>query len=148
LHGRVRFEADGWRGFRAAVDSRTNLVGVRIRRESYLKLFTKGEHAVMRGTACLRDDWGAYLWTKGYTPRLQTYPGRGVPNPLMVEVCRGKADIKTVLRDVMVLTKLNYNTCVFADGEPVTLKFADAVGEILTAGPLENIPPLPFRHYI
>ena len=31
--------------------------------------------------------------------------------------------------------------------EPVTLKFADAVGEILTAGPVTGVP-LPFRLYI
>ncbi len=52
------------------------------------------------------------------------------------------------LQDVLALTKLNYNTCMLADGQPVTLKFADAVGEILTAGPLTEIPPLPFKHYI
>jgi hypothetical protein len=46
------------------------------------------------------------------------------------------------------LTKLNYNTCIFGDGVPVTLKFADAVGEILTAGPIKGDIPLPFRHYI
>jgi hypothetical protein len=148
LHGRVKFESDEWSGFKSAIDERTKLVGVRIRKEGGLKLYTKGRHAVLRGLARVRDEWGAYLWTKGYTPRLQTYPGRGVPNPLRVEICRGKADIQLVLRDIMALTKLNYNTCVFADGEPVTLKFADAVGEILTAGPVENIPPLPFRHYI
>jgi hypothetical protein len=148
LHGRVRFANDEWRGFKSAVDGRTNLVGVRIRNEGALKFFTKGNHAVLRGLAAIRDEWAGYLMTKGFTPRLQTYPGRGVPNPLFVDICRGKADIKTVLRDILALTKLNYNTCIFADGMPVTLKFADAVGEILTAGPLENIPPLPFRHYI
>ena len=30
----------------------------------------------------------------------------------------------------------------------VTLKFADAIGEILTAGPIKGDIPLPFRHYI
>ena len=38
--------------------------------------------------------------------------------------------------------------CVCADGRPVTLKFADAVGEILTAGPQDETPPLSFKHYI
>jgi hypothetical protein len=41
-----------------------------------------------------------------------------------------------------------YENCVFGDGQPVTLKFADAVGEVLTAGPLTDVPPLPFRYYI
>ncbi len=84
----------------------------------------------------------------GFIPRLQTYPGREVPKPLLVDVCRGEVAIQTVLTDIMALTKLNYNSCIYADSEPVTLVFADAVGEVLTAGPLENVPPLPFRHYI
>jgi hypothetical protein len=45
------------------------------------------------------------------------------------------------------LTKLNFNACIYGDGLPVTLPFADAVGEILTAGPVQkNQPPLPFKH--
>jgi hypothetical protein len=148
IHGKVRFDHNEWDGFRDAVDSRTNLVGIRIRHEGNLKIFRKGRHAPLRGLAYLRDERTAFLWTKGFIPRLQTYPGRGVPNPLIVDVCRGKAEIRTVLADIMALTKLNYNACVFADGLPVTLKFADAVGEILTAGPVKDIPPLPFRHYI
>ena len=59
-----------------------------------------------------------------------------------------EADIVVVLSDIMALTKLNYNTCIYSDGPPVTLKFADAVGEILTAGPLETVPPLSFKFYI
>lgn len=63
-------------------------------------------------------------------------------------VC-GEADIKRVVADVLALTKLNYNACIFGDGVPVTLRFADAVGEILTAAPRKNeLPPLPFRYYI
>ena len=55
--------------------------------------------------------------------------------------------MRTVLRDVLALTKLNYNACAYGDGEPVTLKFADAVGEVRTAGPVTGAP-LPFRLYI
>ena len=59
-------------------------------------------------------------------------------------------DVKAQSLAILGLTKLNYNACRYADGEPVTLKFADAVGEILTAGPIVkmDIPPLPFKHYI
>jgi hypothetical protein len=148
LHGKVRFNEEEWAGFQEAVDSATNLVGVRIRPDSDIKLFRKSDHPVLRGLAFIRDDRTAYLWTKGFVPRLQTYPGREVPNPLLIDVCRGKVDIQVVLGDIMALTKLNYNACVFADGEPVTLKFADAVGEILTAGPIKKGAPLPFKYYI
>lgn len=148
LHGKVRFNDEEWRGFREGVTTTTNLVGVRIRPDSDLRLYRKGRDAVLRGLAYIRDERTAYLWTKGFTPRLQTYPGREVPKPLLVDVCRGEADISTVLNDILALTKLNYNTCIFSDGMPVTLRFANAVGEILTAGPLEKVPPLPFKYYI
>jgi hypothetical protein len=148
IHGQVRFNDEEWDGFRDAAGPETKVVGVRIRDENHLKLFRKKKHTVLRGTTYLRDERTAFLWTRGFIPRLQTYPGRGVPKPLLIDVCRGEADLVTVCNDIMALTKLNYNACVFADGKPVTLKFADAVGEILTAGPISDIPPLPFKHYI
>lgn len=149
IHGKIRFDNEEWKGFQEAVDSSSNLVGVRIREDKDLKLYTKGSHPVLRGCAYIRDERTAYLWTKGFVPRLQTYPGREVPNPLLIDICRGDTNIEIVLNDILGLTKLNYNACVFADGVPVTLKFADAVGEILTAGPTdEELPPLPFCYYI
>jgi hypothetical protein len=48
----------------------------------------------------------------------------------------------------MALTKLNYNSCIFGDGKPITLKFADLVGNILTAGPNAELEVLPFKYYI
>ncbi len=153
LHGKVGFNNAEWAGFQDAIENETNLVGVRIRESNDLKLFRKAKMPVLRGTVYIHSKRKAYLWSKGYVPRLQTYPGREVPNPLYIDVCRGNVEIDVVLNDLLALTKLNYNSCIFADGVPVTLRFANAVGEILTAGPLsnnneENMVPLPFKHYI
>ena len=148
LHGKVRFNDDEWKGFMDGAPGSTKLVGVRIRENRDFKLYRKGEYPVIRGLAYIQDGRTAYLWTRGFIPRLQTYPGWEVPWPLYVDVCRGEADIGVVLQDILVLTKLNYNACIYGDGIPVTLRFADAVGEILTAGPLEVVPPLAFKYYI
>jgi hypothetical protein len=150
VHARTRFSDEEWRGFCAAAGKETNVVAVQIQEEHDLKLYRPGTHAVLRCSALPIDRFSGYLWTRGLVPRLRTYVGKEVPNPLLVRVSRGQADIEVVLQDILGLTKLNYNACRFADGEPVTLKFADAVGEILTAGPIENlnVPPLPFKHYI
>lgn len=148
LHGRVEFNDNEWLGFKDAVGDDTNLVGIRIRENTDLKLFRKASMPVLRGMAYIYGVKKAYLWTKGYIPRLQTYPGREVPNPVQIVICRGRTDIDLVLKDILSLTKLNYNTCIYGDGMPVTLKFADAVGEILTAGPIAGDVPLPFKHYI
>lgn len=148
LHGKVRFNDQEWSGFQEVVDSSTNLVGVSIRGDNDFKLYRKGKHPILRGLTYIRGERTAYLWTKGFIPRLQTYPGWEVPKPLLIDICRGGAPIETVLNDIMALTKLNYNACRLADGLPVTLRFANAVGEILTAGPLGTVPPLPFKYYI
>ena len=98
--------------------------------------------------AFVENETRAYLWTNGFIPRIQNYVGKEVPNPLLIDVCRGEAPIETVLADILALTKLNYNTCRFGDGRPITLKFADAVGEVLVTRPVADLPPLPFMYYI
>lgn len=147
IHGKARFGNDEWRGFQRGVPSSTKLVGVRIRPAEDLRLYRPGTRPVLRGMAYVRDNRTAFLWASGFIPRLWTYPGREVPKPLLVDICRGEADMSVVLKDVLALTKLNYNACAYGDGQPVTLKFADAVGEILTSGPVTGAP-LPFRLYI
>jgi hypothetical protein len=148
IHGQIWFEADEWAGFSSTVPDCTKLVGVRIRRQNEIKLYRYGSKPVLRGTAIIVSDRKAYLWTAGFTPRLETYPGREVPNPLAVDIVKGDAVLEQVLSDLMALTKLNFNSAGFSDGLPVTLRFADLVGEILTAGPNEATAPLPFKFYI
>lgn len=149
VHGKKWFSEDEWKGFNEALPQNSKVVCVRIRQDSRLKLFRMGDTNIPRGLAWKMTDHTGFLWSKGFVPRLQTYAGREVPNPLFIQLTRGDADLEVVLRDVLTLTKLNYNACIYGDGLPVTLRFADSVGEILTAAPLkEDLPPLPFRFYI
>lgn len=148
IHGQTFLGDEEWEGFSSVVPATTKLTGIRIRRQSEIKLFRYGKNTVLRGTAIVTSPKSAYLWTVGFIPRLNTYPGREVPNPLTVEIVRGEGDIEAVLVDLMSLTKLNFNSAGFSDGSPVTLRFADLVGEILTAAPLKEVPPLPFKAYI
>jgi len=149
IHGRAFFDDEEWHGFSDAVaGTNTKLVGIRIRDESAFRLYRLGERGVLRGTALVLHEKAAFLMTRGHVPRLRTQVGLEVPRPLRVDIARGEANIGVVLADILALTKLNYNACIFADGVPVTLRFADDVGEILTAGPIEGERPLPFKHYI
>ena len=81
-------------------------------------------------------------------PRLDTYMGPDTPNPLQVSVRRGDVNIETVMADVLSLGKINFNTCLFNDRSPVTIRFADAIGDILVSAPVHSEPRLPFKFYI
>lgn len=148
IHGRTYFSDEEWEGFREAGGENTKVSGIRIALDKDLRLYHNSKNPVLRGTAFRLNDRKGILWTKGWVPRLQTYPGGEVPVPLRIEVVRGEADLRVVMEDILALTKLNYNGCQFADGMPVTLRFAEAVGEILISGPRGPVPPLSFRYYI
>jgi hypothetical protein len=152
IHGRTRFNSEEWAGFCDAINlSSTQLVGVRITRSNDYKLYSSGERAVRRGTALQISPRVGLLWTTGFIEKLGTYPGRETPNPLRVEIVndtRNDTKIDTVLNDIMMLTKMNFNSCVYADGIPVTMRFADAIGDVLITAKDEKVPPLPFRYYI
>jgi len=94
------------------------------------------------------DDDQAFLWTAGYVPRLDTYLGSETPNPLLVRQQQGDCAFDTILRDVMGLTKINFNSCLHNDRLPLTIRFADVVGEIMLAAPQTGEPRLPFKFYI
>lgn len=152
IHGRTSFTDEEWEGFRVAAPEGTNLVGVRIRETGgEVKLFRNGDYPVLRGTAMILDERNAYLWTNGFLPRLDTYIGPETPNPLFVTVLRSTGDlpaIATVLGDLMGLTKINYNACNHNDSLPVTVRFADKVGDILTMGSAKDAKRQPFKFYV
>lgn len=152
IHGRSGFNDEEWNAFAEATPSETNLVGIRIKTTSgEVKLFRDGDYPVIRGTAMLLDECNAYLWTNGFLPRLDTYIGPETPNPLFVSILRSTGqtpDLKLVLQDIMGLTKINYNACNYSDSLPVTVRFADKVGDVLTMGSAKGAHKQPFKFYI
>ena len=149
IHATSTFTDEEWAGFSEGVDSTTNLVGVQIKRANEeMKLFRPGEYPVIRGSALLTGKRSAYLWASGYAARLDTFMGPETPNPLLIRIVRGECPLKTVLEDILGLTKINFNSCLHNDGLPVTIRFANAVGDVLISAPIDSEPRLPFKFYI
>jgi hypothetical protein len=149
FHAQTRFNSQEWKAFQEVTPKETNLVGVTISKTKPLKLFKSvGNYPIMRGNAFVVNEKSAFLWTVGYVPKTESTLSMEVPNPIFIEINKGAADIVQVLKDVLALTKLNYNACIYADGVPVTLRFADKIGEILTASTDIKAPPLAFKYYI
>jgi hypothetical protein len=149
IHAKTRFNNQEWEAFQEITPKETNLVGVTITKTKPLKLYkSKGDYAILRGNAFIVNERNAFLWTVGHVPKIQTALSMEVPNPIFIEINKGEADIIQVLKDILALTKLNYNACIYADGIPVTLRFANKIGEILTASIDIKVPPLAFKYYI
>ncbi len=148
IHSKTYFDDEEWEGFCEATNGKSKIIGVRIKDDNTFKLYRDFSYCVPRGTALIVTENFAFLWTKGFIPRIQTQLGLETPNPISVEIIRGNKDIEIVCKDILALTKLNYNACIFADGSPVTLRFADSIGEVLTAGRDIKSEVLPFKHYL
>jgi hypothetical protein len=149
LHARSDISREEFEGFQAACPKDVKLVGIRVRPEKYgLKMFREGTMPVLRGMFVKKNNHTAYLWGSGFKSILGTYDGWETPNPLRIDIQHGEADIEQTSRDILGLTKLNYNACKFGDSEPVTIGFSDAVGEIMVSNPgIKNKSTL-FKFYI
>ena len=152
IHGKTYFNDEEWGAFCDAAPEDTKVIAVRIKTTNgETKLFRNGDYPVMRGTALLIDKRSAYLWANGYVPRLDTYIGPETPNPLDIKILRSTGespDIKTVLSDIMGLTKINYNACNYNDGLPVTIRFSEKVGDVLVMGSAKDSEKQPLKFYV
>lgn len=136
LHAQSGLDDEEFRGFLKACPVGCKLVGVRVRpNRNGLRLFRAGTRPVIRGTFWQRTERFGLLFSNGFKPRLGTYDGFEVPVPLDISIQHGDADVVSVARDILALTKLNYNACQHGEGLPITIKFSRAVGEILLANP-------------
>jgi hypothetical protein len=68
---------------------------------------------------------------------------------MRIDIQHGDAPLELVANDIFGLTKLNYNACRLGESQPVTIKFSDAVGEILMTNPAgtEHRPNFKFSIY-
>lgn len=100
-------------------------------RQTGTRLFRGGKYPPLRGTYFLLEDKQHFLYTGGFTPYLNTYPGSYVPEPWYLAEHHGGSDPKDLFREILALTKMNVNNCGFADGTPITLSFSQNIGEIM-----------------
>lgn len=99
--------------------------------ESRVRLSRIGQYPPVRGTFAMIDDAMPIIYTHGFTPYFNTYPGTHVPAPWAISEHHGDSDVSQIAAELMSLTKMNVNNADFSDGRPITLAFAQKVSEIL-----------------
>lgn len=150
LHCRSSIDDEEFAGYQAACPADCRLTGVRVRIDRFgPRLYrTNGSMPVIRGTFWKVSSRAGYLYASGFKPRLATYDGWETPLPLRIDVQHGDAAIEQVATDILGLTKLNYNACRLGEGQPVTVGFSNAVGEILISNPTVTDRRPNFKYYI
>ncbi len=100
-----------------------------------IKLLRWGQQPAQRGTMVKLPDGSVLLYTFGYIPYLGVYPGPRVPSPLEILECHGDVDTESICKEILALTKLNWNNAKFCSKAPITIGFAKRVGGILRQAP-------------
>lgn len=149
LHSRSYLNDEEYAGYVDACPKGVKLIGIRVAPDrSGLRLYRTGTRPILRGSFLQISDRHGYLWGSGFKPRLRTYDGSEVPVPLSISIQRGEASLEQVARDILGLTKLNYNACKLGEFQPVTIRFSDEVGEILVTNRKSGKRHPNFKYYI
>jgi hypothetical protein len=83
-----------------------------------------------------------------YLPTLGRYPHGHVPSPLQIADHVGDTPKPQLLKEIMVLTKMNWNSANLSGLMPITLRFARLVGDILREVPAHHEPQSKYKYYM
>jgi hypothetical protein len=131
IHKKSLFSDAEKQGFSRAIGNLQKDFVTLSKRNFGIRFLRSGSYPVLRGTLISLTDSQHILYTSGYIPRIRTYPGHSIPQPLLLTHI-GDSSIKEVADEILGLTKLNWNTTAFSIYMPITLAFSSRVGEVLS----------------
>jgi hypothetical protein len=147
IHKTTRYDPDEQLGFRQAALKRVPACDLVSLGETSFRLLRKGMQEPWRGTLCSVGADEHYLFTTGYVPYWDEYPGPHVPAPLQIG-CVHETDIRERAREILVLSKMNWNSAEGIARHPITLSFARKVGTIMTEMGDNPNPNPSYRFYM
>jgi hypothetical protein len=146
VHKSSFFSEEELEGFSQAIGNiPVDYVAISDRKE--FRFLRGGNYPVLRGTMISLTQDTHFLYTHGYSPRLRSYPGHHIPDPLIIEH-HGDMESQTVCKEILGLTKLDWNTTSFNKKLPITLAFSNRVGLILAEFPEDKEMRGHYRFYM
>jgi hypothetical protein len=132
MHKTSYFNVAEKEGFKSAADSEKlevlDLISVR---RSGARVLRAGESPMVRGTAMLFDERSGIVYLKGTVPYFKVYPGAYIPRAIEFSCEDGESSSSEIARELVGLSKLNFNNTQFDSGDPITVRAARRVGDIL-----------------
>lgn len=147
VHKTSRYWPEELRGMRKALGSiyHYDFLALETRETRFMRV---GKRPPLRGTVIQLGRRNYLIYCNGYVPYLRSYPGKRIPRPLEVVEHHGDSPAVTVCQEIVALTKLNWNSCAFGSGVPITIRFARDVGKILTELPKNVQPETKYKFYM
>ncbi|GHT36375.1 hypothetical protein FACS189427_07850 [Planctomycetales bacterium] len=148
IHKTSRFEQDERLGFESVLKTYNCLYDlVALEQTSMCRLVRKGKYPPLRGT-CFSIGELDYLYTTGFISATGKFPQGHVPSPLQIADHVGDSSTLELFRDIMMLTKMNWNSANVDGALPITLLFARAVGDVMREIPAGQEPNPKYKFYI
>jgi hypothetical protein len=85
----------------------------------------------LRDTLLTLDEQEMVLYTRGSVPFFETYPGKYIPRPLRIHADSTEQTPQYLAREILALTKMNWNNTQFDGAEPVTLRASRQCSSVL-----------------
>lgn len=146
IHKTTTFQPEEIAGFKAAAKDQVPLIDYVWMRSTAFRMVRKGLEEPWRGTLCtLKDQF--YLFTGGYVPWWNEYPGMHIPAPLEIGAA-SPTDMKERSKEILTLTKMNWNSSDGISRVPITIMFARRVGELMCELSDNATPKSSYRFYI
>lgn len=99
--------------------------------ETDLRFFRNNLYPPVRGSFFELTEERYLFYTRGSVHQYQTYPGMYIPAPLEIRIVDAVSSAKTICKEILGLTKMNWNNTQFDNKYPITIGCARRVGEIM-----------------
>jgi len=132
LHKTSKFYEDEIEGFIQAMNNLgiTEFDIITVLDTNY-RFFRNNLYPPVRGSLFSLTDKRHILYTRGSVHQYQTYPGMYIPAPLEIRIVSSVSSVKTICKEILGLTKMNWNNTQFDNKYPITIGCARRVGEIM-----------------
>jgi hypothetical protein len=146
VHKTSHYQPEEQEGFPSATRHRVPACNLVWLRSTAFRLIRRGFEEPWRGTLCTVGE-DMYLFTSGFVPWWKEYPGPHIPAP--IELGSGSdTDLSERAREILSLSKMNWNSTEGLSRYPITLSFAKRVGQLMSELPDNHVPNPSYRFYM
>lgn len=116
--------------------------------ETPIRLFRNGVYPPLRGTHVELSKERHLLFTRGSVRYYGTYPGLYIPQPLEIRIKQADESAETICREILALTKMNWNNTQFDGKYPITIQCSRNVGNIMKYLGKNEEPQIRYSYYM